>query len=381
MRVLKFLRVGVVILFLSLLFVSACSSEGKGRLALSLTDAATDAYQAVYVTISEIQVHNSGEAEGTWETVLTLNETHNLLELANGVRTDLGLTTLSAGYYTQMRLIIGDEPDTGLNILGRAHAYANYVIDAEGELHELKVPSGEQTGVKIVTNFDVSSGQTTELILDFNAAQSVVVAGNSGQYLLKPTIKILNTAEYSIVGGVATDSENSSTLIAGALVMAQVFSESAEDEEDVVTVEASTITNDEGEFMLFLEPGSYNLVISKKGYVSSAAKISLASGETASQDFALRATQNGEVTGVVTVTGAGEDDYATLSFEQDYSFDGGVTFEKIEVASLNIASGSSYLMELSVGDYDGVCSSVLADTLTNELTVTADTVTIANFDL
>ena len=71
--------------------------------------------------------------------------------------------------------------------------YANYVIDTDENYQELKIPSGINTGIKIVHGFTISTDQTTELILDFNAEKSVVIADNSGNWLLKPTIKFEGT--------------------------------------------------------------------------------------------------------------------------------------------------------------------------------------------
>ena len=61
----------------------------------------------------------------------------------------------------------------------------NYVILEDDSVHELKVPSGYQSGVKIVKGFTINENGTTEIILDFDAMSSVVEAGNSGQWLLK----------------------------------------------------------------------------------------------------------------------------------------------------------------------------------------------------
>ena len=106
-------------------------SGGTGSLALSLQDAPTDDYQAVYVTIKEVQVHRggSGDSDAGWETVASPNATYNLLELVNGVREELGLATLASGSYTQMRLILGQNPDNGINIFSEAHPFPNYVIE------------------------------------------------------------------------------------------------------------------------------------------------------------------------------------------------------------------------------------------------------------
>jgi hypothetical protein len=37
--------------------------------------------------------------------------------------------------------------------------------------------------------------------LDFDASRSIVKAGSSGKWLLKPTIKVLDTEEYSVISG------------------------------------------------------------------------------------------------------------------------------------------------------------------------------------
>src|SRR5579885_2025348 len=139
---------------LSVLFLWSCGGGGNGTLSVGLTDAATDQYEAVYVTIKEVQVHMSGDADESWSTVGTPDKTYDLLKLVNNVRESLGIADLKAGHYTQLRLILGDTPDGSINIQSHAHPFANYLIDLTGAVHELKVPSGTETGIKIVQGFD-----------------------------------------------------------------------------------------------------------------------------------------------------------------------------------------------------------------------------------
>jgi len=46
------------------LMIAACGPEsGKGILSLSLSDATTEEYNAVYATIKEVQVHKDGDED------------------------------------------------------------------------------------------------------------------------------------------------------------------------------------------------------------------------------------------------------------------------------------------------------------------------------
>ena len=177
---------------------------GTGTVSVNLTDQTTYEYAAVYITVDDVQIHLGGDENNpnNWQStnMAVRPITINLLKLVNGVRKNLGLSVLQTGQYTQMRLIIGRYPDDSLNILSQKHPYANYVVvnSSPTELHELKVPSGPQTGEKIVGGFEIVENKTTELILDFDVQKSVVKAGNSEQWLLKPTVKIFDF-EYQFV--------------------------------------------------------------------------------------------------------------------------------------------------------------------------------------
>ena len=254
----------------------------------------------------------------------------DLLDLVNGVREELGIVDLDDGPYTQMRLIIGDQPDGGINVLSRSHPFANYVItEPDLEYHALKVPSGPQTGIKIVHGFEISADQTTELTLDFDAARSVVKAGSSGNWLLKPTVKVLDLPEYAIVRGKVTtegDPEANRTAIPGALVSAQ-----QQDAEGNPVVFASTVTGADGSYALFIKPdpddvqiqfdNRYDIVASLKGYeancveVITTPRMNQDPGTTSVTLAGPMAT--GTMTGAVTISGGGQDQYVTLSFRQE----------------------------------------------------------------
>ena len=335
------------------------SSSSTGTLSLSLSDATTAEYNAVYVTIEEVQVHN--DEGGSWQIVASPNKTYNLLELVNGVREQLGITELETAHYTQMRLIIGKSPDDTINLLSESHPYANYIIDNTDTYYELKIPSGFQTGVKIVGGFDINTDQTTELILDFDACRSVVQAGNSGKWLLKPTIKIANLEDFSIINGTVTD--DSAAGIEGALVSAQIFNGGTTEtkDDDELIIQAATITDSNCEYKLFVTPGTYNLVVYAEATVPDFRKVSTTTGEvlegSAAENFTLTDSPTGTVSGSVSIMGADDEQYATLSFRQEAVCTNCDPYEKIEIKAINVVNGSTYGTGLPVGTYSLAASS------------------------
>jgi hypothetical protein len=169
-----------------------------GTLKVSMTDAPACGYDAVNVTVNKVRVNSSATAsdtDGGW-TDITLSPAKkiNLLNLTNGVLESLGQTTLPAGHYSQIRLVLDANTGTGL---------ANSVVPTGGVETTLTTPSAVQSGIKLNNEFDVAAGQTADLVLDFDACKSVVTQGK-GRYLLKPVVKVVPALATGISGYVAT---------------------------------------------------------------------------------------------------------------------------------------------------------------------------------
>ena len=363
---------------------SACNvGSDTGRLSLSLTDKPSDDYEAVYVTIKDIAVHKADDPEGSWTVVGEINRTINLLDLANGVREHLVLVDLPAGHYSQMRLMIGDVADGGTNILDEAHPAANYVIGDDDEWHEMKIPSGFQTGVKLVQGFDINENSTTELTFDFDASQSVVRAGNSGKYLLKPTIKVIDTALATMITGRVTTMDNGTPVgVGGALVQIQVYDGAAADPKDQIAIMTSTFTDDtealRGAYKFFFAvdaPVTIDLVAIKEGLVPAALRFPIDNGvANIDRDFDLAAPT---ATGTVKFTVAG----ATTDVPVQYSVRQKMTLEAtevmVEIASFSFVNGNPADLVLPAGTYTVVAWTEGKTTFSQEITLAASgTVTV-----
>jgi hypothetical protein len=128
---------------------------------------------------------------------------------------------------------------------------ANSVQPFGGALTALDTPSGQQSGLKMQVHFEVVAGQTVDLVLDFDACKSVVKAGNSGKFILKPVVSVFARAVTSLQGFVTTTLSLSSTTVAA--------------QQNGVTVR-STVPDSTGKFSIpFLPTGTNTLVITSDG--------------------------------------------------------------------------------------------------------------------
>lgn len=326
------------------------STSTTGTLSLSLIDASTTDYKAVYITVKEVKVSLATEDQDDdeWIVVASPEKTYNLLELINGVTETLGITDLQAGEYDQMRLVLGETQDTELNIIGRSHPFANYIIDIGDNVYELTVPGGYQEGFKIIDGFTITEDATTDLILDFNVIDSIVQAGSSGTWSLNPTVKVLDEDELSYVSGVITDNDTGAPL-EGVLVSAQISGDSSETN----LVSTSTVSDESGGYTLLLSPGTYTLVANLSGYKSGAADVTVESGNDLKQDFSLeQRIGEGTITGNIIIDNGEDNQFIKVSIRQKVLYGENETI--VEVASVNVANGGQYTIDLPEGTYSMV---------------------------
>jgi len=232
------------------------SATANGNLRVALTDAPSCGYDHVFVTVEKVRVHqnaSAGESEGGWtELAVSPARRIDLLDLTNGVLEELGTVQLPAGHYSQIRLVLASNTGTGTSSVANA-----LQLTGDSTVIPLATPSGQQSGLKLQAHFDVTEGQTVDLVLDFDACKSIVKAGNSGnsgKYNLKPVLSLVPRVNTGIQGFVTTTLSLSSTTIAA--------------QQDGVTIR-STAPDSTGKFSIpFLSTGTYTLVVMSDGHAN-----------------------------------------------------------------------------------------------------------------
>lgn len=105
----------------------------------------------------------------------------NLLEITANNPVVLAHTQIEPGIYSQIRLILDDSTTITLT---------------NGEVHPLRTPSGQQTGIKIDGIFEIPRGKFYTLDIDMDPGHSVHYAPGQG-YMLKPVIVLNGSDENS----------------------------------------------------------------------------------------------------------------------------------------------------------------------------------------
>jgi hypothetical protein len=229
---------------------SASPSDTQGTLSIGLTDAPACGLDHVNVTIQKVRVHQSATATDTdagWTDIALAPAMRvDLLTLTNGAFTTLGHTPLGAGHYSQIELVLAAND--------ASNPLANSVVPTGGAETALTTPSAQQSGLKLNADITIAANQMADFVLDFNACKSVVHAGNSGKYLLKPVISVIPSYVSGVSGYLDPSLAGGGTLVSvqqgGAIVK-------------------STAPDSTGKFTLEpVSPGTYDLVIAAPGHVT-----------------------------------------------------------------------------------------------------------------
>ncbi len=272
MKKIKFFFYTVVFTMFSILIVGCggggSSSNDTGVMSLSITDAPPklgEDVTEVNIAVIGIEYHHDSNWVNADDFV---PQTFNLLELQNGNSLHLGDMILPAGYYTELRFILA-APEKEADV--KSNPDCNITFE-DGTSVPLFVPSGGQSGYKAKGAFDITTDAKIEIMADFDVQKSIVVAGNSGKYLLKPVIRLIVTELSGDINGTVVDVEeyiHPKSLVVYAYDDTDTYEEGDEKEDEngirfLNAISSSDINMSTGSFTLaFLEEGIYDLMIAQ----------------------------------------------------------------------------------------------------------------------
>ncbi len=137
----------------------------EGSVAVRVKDAVGQ-WDHVYVTFSAVDIHRSGKDNASWDQVFSGSRKVDLAALTN-LSELLGSIRLAPGHYEQTRLTV-------TNVTAVTTAGATFYVGlVNGTL-------------KIVQQFDVTSGKETTITIDIDLSRSIV--GNGSGYVFTPVI-------------------------------------------------------------------------------------------------------------------------------------------------------------------------------------------------
>jgi len=195
---------GVSLLAAGALALAGCggSSDGEGLLTVKLTDSPVETADHVYVVFEGLEIKPVDDEAISFD--FDSRREIDLLTLQDGVTESLlDGADVPVGDYEWIRLKIYAAEDTqdSSRIVVPDGAYANGQTYEAGT-YPLFIPSGFQTGLKLVRPFSVAAGSTTRLVIDFDLRKSVIAPpGLAPNFLLKPTLRLVDELETGTVAG------------------------------------------------------------------------------------------------------------------------------------------------------------------------------------
>ena len=218
------------------------TSGSPAMVSVSVSDPATCSstasgpYSNVWVTITDVLIHTSGNAadnDPNWvDLTPNLKNAPQQVDLLGAANNQCFLATLGSntalqpGTYQQIRIILADNSAIpAANHCGIAGANC-VVLAATATPQTLLLSSESKTGIKIPSgqiaggNFTIGSGETKDLNINFDTCHSIVVQGN-GKFRLKPVLHAGEVALTAVsINGKLVDKGTNTPIVGGKAIVA-----------------------------------------------------------------------------------------------------------------------------------------------------------------
>lgn len=165
--------------------------SASGELRVALTDAPADTATAVHIQFSGIEIKPAGGEAfriGDFDPPKTID----VLTLQDGTSEVLAEVDLPAGQYNWIRLMV----DTS-----RDQDSPSTIVFPDAE-YPLWIPSGSESGLKLVNGFIVPVGGVADFTIDFDLRKSIhKPGGQDGIYFLRPALRMVDNALVGVISG------------------------------------------------------------------------------------------------------------------------------------------------------------------------------------
>lgn len=263
-------------LFIAVLaFVSVfagCGPDGKGNFRVLVTDAPFpyETVASATVTLDAIEVRGTNG----FQPVLLTPKTIDLVQLRNGVTAELLELDLPAGDYDQVRLVVSK----------------GEVTMKDGRVFELKVPSGDSSGLKINIKpaLHVETSLSTDLLLDFDLSRSFVAQssgnGNVTGFHFKPVVRVSNMTTAGTLSGIVVSDNGTAADLLDDVALAGALVTVSQNGEEL----ASTVTEADGHYsMIGLPAGGYDLTVTALDHADAARSTVVVLGNVTTENVTL----------------------------------------------------------------------------------------------
>jgi hypothetical protein len=163
------------------------------NLSIRMTDSPGN-FDEVNIDIEQVRVKLSDQ---NWINLQTDSGIYNLLDFRNGIDTTIASGSVPSGAIEQIRFVLGDSNS----------------VKVDGITYDLKVPSGSSSGLKLKVTENLAPQLSYSILVDFDAAQSIVITGN-GKYILKPVLRVIAEGKDGAIIGTLSPTKVSTMLYA-----------------------------------------------------------------------------------------------------------------------------------------------------------------------
>lgn len=189
-------RITSIILATSMLLACGGGSGGTtsntGTLNLSITDAPVDSAANVWVEFTGVELKPENGSAFSVDYGTGNEKKIDLLDLQGSLSEPLiSNETVPAGNYNWIRLKVNAESNT----------LDSYIELNDGSQISLRVPSGNQTGLKLNSPFTITAGGISNATIDFDLRKSVTNPVGQPDYFLKPSLKIVDNSQVGQISG------------------------------------------------------------------------------------------------------------------------------------------------------------------------------------